>query len=85
LSILTEASRKAGYIANYHAGMDVGRSKPLTIAMLEKVDIEDPSLGILVIDMTGDGYGGNIDYLARKLNDQTQAPQVSAKQAQVAA
>jgi hypothetical protein len=84
LSILTEASRQAGFLANYHAQRDVGSGRPTTIVMLEKVAIEDPSLMSEVLDMTGGAYGGNIDYLARKLNAQTRAAENPAK-AQVAA
>lgn len=84
LSILTSASRSAGFIINYHAGTDVGRSKPMTIVMLEPVEIEDTRLRSAVLDMTGSAYGGNIEYLARKLLSQTRAAESQAGQKQVA-
>lgn len=85
LSILTEASRQAGFLTNYYAQRDVGSRKPMTIVMLEKVAIEDPALMSEVLDMTDGAYGGNIEYLARKLNAQTRVAESRAEKAQVAA
>lgn len=85
LMILTEASRRAGFLTNAYAQRDVGSRKPTTIVMLEKVAIEDSALMSEVLDMTDGAYGGNIEYLARKLNAQTRVTESPTEEAQVAA